>query len=80
MLTDAVNIKDAFIIQPEIHSDHRGYSLETYSNKDYADILNLDTFSFKKKIPKIVAIIILDSLNDATYPAGKYLKDHNIIA
>ena len=36
-------IKDAFIIQPEIHSDHRGYSLETYSNKDYADILNLDT-------------------------------------
>ena len=23
---------------------------------------------------------ILDTLNDATYPAGKYLKDHNIIA
>ena len=48
-------LKDCIIIEPEIFSDSRGFFLETYSYKKYANTLNLesefvqDNHSFSKK-------------------------------
>lgn len=67
-------LKDCIIIEPSVFSDQRGFFIETYHEKRYADHLNIDSFFVQDNHSRSSKGVLRGMHYQKTKPQGKLVR------